>query len=194
MGLETELILKAASSKWNFLPFRPGLVGGHCIGVDPYYLTYRAQACDFYPEMILAGRRINDSMGVNVASQMIKAMINKGISINNAKILVMGLTFKENCPDIRNTKVIDVIEELSKYKCDVDVYDPLVEKGAAKNEYGIELIDKPELNAYDGIILAVSHDDFKNLGIEEIRNFGRKEHILYDLKCIFSVSQTDLRL
>lgn len=194
MELDTESILKAAGSKWNFLPFRPGLVGGHCIGVDPYYLTYKAEAIGYHPEIILAGRRINDQMGNYVVNQLIKAMIKRGIFIDGAKILIMGLTFKENCPDIRNTRVIDIIAELQEYNCIVDVYDPWVDSANAINEYGVKLIDSLSLGAYQAIILAVAHDSFRDLGVDTIRKSGSGNHVLYDLKYLFSSEETDLRL
>lgn len=194
LEIDTEEVLKAAGSKWNFLPFRPGLVGGHCIGVDPYYLTHKAQETGYHPEIILAGRRLNDTMAAYAASQMVKAMTKKGIRVAGAKILIMGLTFKENCPDLRNTKVIDVIHELKDYNCHVDVYDPWVSHEEAKKEYGITITDKPEKNSYDGIILAVAHRQFKEMGEKEIRKLGASEHILYDLKYILPQNNVDLRL
>ncbi len=194
MGIDTEAVLKAAGSKWNFLPFRPGLVGGHCIGVDPYYLTHKAQAIGYHPAMILAGRRINDSMGSYVASQLIKAMLKKRIHVSGAKILIMGLTFKENCPDLRNTKVVDIIDELKGMHVNVDVYDPWVDKTEALEEYGLSVIDSPELNTYDGIIVAVAHHQFSDVGVEQIRSYGKDDHVLYDLKYVFSAEQVDLRL
>lgn len=194
MGIETEAVLEAAGSKWNFLPFRPGLVGGHCIGVDPYYLTHKAQSLGYHPEIILAGRRLNDNMGAHTARALVKAMIKRLIPIKGAKILIMGLTFKENCPDLRNTRVIDVISELEDYDCQVDVYDPWANANEAKEEYKISLLDTPTTAAYDGIILAVGHKQFKDMGIDKIRGFGAKSHVLYDLKYIFPVGLTDLRL
>jgi UDP-N-acetyl-D-galactosamine dehydrogenase len=194
IGIDTEAVLQAASSKWNFLPFRPGLVGGHCIGVDPYYLTHKAQAVGYHPEIILAGRRLNDSMGVYVANQLIKAMIKRRIQVEGARILIMGITFKENCPDIRNTKIIDAINELQDYRCTVDVYDPWVSNAEAKREYGITPLGQPEVLTYDGIILAVAHHQFKTMGVDAIRRFGHSNHILYDLKYLFPAEVTDLRL
>lgn len=195
LGIDTEDVLKAAGTKWNFLPFRPGLVGGHCIGVDPYYLTHKAQAVGYYPEMILAGRRINDSMGGFVAAQMVKSMITKGIRVNEARVLVLGLTFKENTPDLRNSKVIDVITELLDYGICVDVHDPMASAAEARAEYGIELIAEPARAAYDGIILAVAHDAFRELGTAGIRGFGKREgHVLYDLKNVLPAEESDLRL
>jgi UDP-N-acetyl-D-galactosamine dehydrogenase len=194
MGIDTEAVLQAAGSKWNFLPFRPGLVGGHCIGVDPYYLTYKAQAVGYHPEIILAGRRLNDNMGAYVANQLIKAMIKRRVQIEGARVLVMGLTFKENCPDLRNTRVVDILAELKDYNCAVDVYDPWVSVAEAQHEYGITPTLTPEIGAYDGIILAVAHHQFKSMGADVIRGFGTPNHVLYDLKYIFAADAADLRL
>lgn len=194
MGIDTESVLKAAGSKWNFLPFRPGLVGGHCIGVDPYYLTHKAQAIGYHPEIILAGRRLNDNMGAYVVSQMVKAMTRKRILVEGAKVLVMGLTFKENCPDLRNSRVIDIINELKEYRCEVDVFDPWVSPEEAKMEYGVEPINEPKAGVYDGIILAVAHDQFRKMGSATIRELGKPKHILYDLKYLLPQDASDLRL
>jgi UDP-N-acetyl-D-galactosamine dehydrogenase len=194
MGIDTEAVLQAAGSKWNFLPFRPGLVGGHCIGVDPYYLTHKSQAVGYHPEIILAGRRLNDSMGAYAANQLIKVMIKRRIKIEDARVLVMGLTFKENCPDLRNTRVVDMVSELQDYHCAVDVYDPWVSITEAEHEYGIIPVRQPETKAYDGIVLAVAHHQFRQMGIDAIRGFGRSNHVLYDLKYIFPADATDLRL
>ena len=194
MGIDTQAVLEAAGTKWNFLPFRPGLVGGHCIGVDPYYLTHKAQAIGYNPEIILAGRRLNDSMGEYVVTQLVKTMIKKRIQVEGAKVLVLGLSFKENCPDVRNTKVIDIVHELEEYNIDVDVYDPWVDKAEAEREYNVTPISKPAMNSYDGIILAVAHNEFVELGVEQIRAFGKNEHVLYDLKYIFTKEDTDIRL
>ena len=194
MGIDTQAVLEAAGTKWNFLPFRPGLVGGHCIGVDPYYLTHKAQAIGYNPEIILAGRRLNDSMGEYVVTQLVKTMIKKRIQVEGAKVLVLGLSFKENCPDVRNTKVIDIVHELEEYNIEVDVYDPWVDKAEAEREYNITPISKPTVNNYDGIILAVAHNEFVDLGIEQIRAFGKNEHVLYDLKYVFTKEDTDIRL
>lgn len=194
LNIDTEAVLTAAGTKWNFLPFRPGLVGGHCIGVDPYYLTHKAEAVGYHPQIILAGRRLNDGMGTYVASQFVKAMIRKKIGIHNARVLVLGLTFKENCADIRNTRVVDILTELAQYGCDLDVYDPWVSTVDARHEYGLELVGSPEENTYDGIILAVAHKDFQELGIEAIRRFGRRDHVVYDLKHMFAAGKTDIRL
>ena len=194
MGLDTEAVLKAAGTKWNFLPFRPGLVGGHCIGVDPYYLTHKAQAIGYHPEVILAGRRINDSMGVYVAEQLVKAMLKRRLPVNEARVLVMGLAFKENCPDLRNTRVVDVITELATYGVSVDVHDPWVDAKEARAEYGIELVLAPKAGSYDGILVAVAHNEFCEAGTESIRSLGKSDHVLYDLKCVFDVAKSDLRL
>ncbi len=194
MGIDTQAVLEAAGTKWNFLPFRPGLVGGHCIGVDPYYLTHKAQAIGYNPEIILAGRRLNDSMGEYVVTQLVKTMIKKRIQVEGAKVLVLGLSFKENCPDVRNTKVIDIVHELEEYNIEVDVYDPWVDKAEAEREYNVTPISKPAMNSYDGIILAVAHNEFVELGVEQIRAFGKNEHVLYDLKYIFTKEDTDIRL
>lgn len=194
MGIDTEEVLSAARTKWNFLPYRPGLVGGHCIGVDPYYLTHKAEAIGYYPQIILAGRRLNDGMGAYVASQTIKELLKRCIQVNGARILVMGLTFKENCPDLRNTRVVDVVEELSEFGVLVDVLDPWVDAAEAKHEYGIKLIETAQPNTYDGIIVAVAHDEFRALGASAIRAFGRERHVLYDIKSILAVDESDLRL
>ncbi|MDE4455130.1 Vi polysaccharide biosynthesis UDP-N-acetylglucosamine C-6 dehydrogenase TviB [Psychrobacter sp. DAB_AL62B] len=194
MGIDTEAVLKAAGTKWNFLPFRPGLVGGHCIGVDPYYLTHKAQAIGHNPEIILAGRRLNDSMGEYVVTQLVKTMIKKRIQVEGAKVLVLGLSFKENCPDVRNTKVIDIVHELQEYNIAVDVYDPWVDAHEADREYGITPISKPLLNQYDGVILAVAHEQFIKMGIDKIRALGKDNHVLYDLKYLFTREETDIRL
>ena len=194
MEIDTESVLKAAETKWNFLPFRPGLVGGHCIGVDPYYLTHKAESLGYNPEIILAGRRLNDGMASFVSSQLVKLLAKKNIKINSSKILILGLSFKEDCPDIRNTKVTDIIEELHEYNCKVSVYDPWVNKLEAKKEYGINLLDKIEDNEYDAIIIAVAHKEFKKMGIKKIRALGKSKHVVYDLKYLFSATQVDKRL
>jgi UDP-N-acetyl-D-galactosamine dehydrogenase len=194
MNIDTEAVLQAAGSKWNFLPFRPGLVGGHCIGVDPYYLTHKAQSIGYHPEVILAGRRLNDGMGAYVASQLVKAMTKKSIQVNGARILIMGLAFKENCPDVRNTKVVDIYHELLDYNCQVDIYDPWINSEEALHEYGVQMLPELLEKKYDGIILAVAHMQFKEQGIEKIRSLGRSKNVLYDLKYIFSADQSDLRL
>lgn len=194
MGIDTQAVLEAAGTKWNFLPFRPGLVGGHCIGVDPYYLTHKAQAIGYNPEIILAGRRLNDSMGEYVVTQLVKTMIKKRIQVEGAKVLILGLSFKENCPDVRNTKVIDIVHELEEYNIEVDVYDPWVDKAEAEREYDVTPISKPDVNHYDGIILAVAHNEFVEMGVEKIRALGKTSHVLYDLKYVFSKEDTDIRL
>ncbi|WP_201532938.1 Vi polysaccharide biosynthesis UDP-N-acetylglucosamine C-6 dehydrogenase TviB [Psychrobacter ciconiae] len=194
MGIDTEAVLKAAGTKWNFLPFRPGLVGGHCIGVDPYYLTHKAQAIGYNPEIILAGRRLNDGMGEYVATQLVKTMIKKRIQVEGAKVLVLGFSFKENCPDVRNTKVIDIIKELRDYNIDVDVYDPWIDASEAEHEYQIMPIDAPKSNYYDGVILAVAHQQFVDMGADTIRDFGKDQHVLYDLKYLFDKNSSDIRL
>lgn len=194
MGIDTEAVLKAAGSKWNFLPFRPGLVGGHCIGVDPYYLTHKAQAIGYHPEIILAGRRLNDSMGAYVVAQLVKAMTKKRIQVEGARVLVMGLTFKENCPDLRNTRVVDIVAELKDYNCAVDVYDPWVDAAEAQHEYGIMPIEAPKPGDYDAIILAVAHHQFKDMGAAAIRALGKPGSVLYDLKYVLDPQESDLRL
>lgn len=194
MGIDTEAVLKAAGSKWNFLPFRPGLVGGHCIGVDPYYLTHKAQAIGYHPEIILAGRRLNDSMGAYVVAQLVKAMTKKRIQVEGAKVLVMGLAFKENCPDLRNTRVVDIVTELKDYNCDVEVYDPWVSVEEARHEYGITPVTQPNSGGYDAIILAVAHHQFKDMGGVAIRALGKPTVVLYDLKYLLSAQESDLRL
>ena len=194
IGIDTEAVIKAASSKWNFLPFKPGLVGGHCIGVDPYYLTYKAQSLGYNPEIILAGRRINDGMSSYVVAQLIKQLLKKHIKLELARILIMGITFKENCPDLRNSKVIDLVKELKDFNFDVDIMDPYIKKNDLNEELKAHLIREPNPESYDGIIIAVAHEEFRNIGIEYIRKLGKKNHILYDLKYVFKANETDLRL
>ncbi|NAR19385.1 Vi polysaccharide biosynthesis UDP-N-acetylglucosamine C-6 dehydrogenase TviB [Acinetobacter haemolyticus] len=194
MGIDTEDVLKAAGTKWNFLPFRPGLVGGHCIGVDPYYLTHKAQSIGYHPEIILAGRRLNDNMGAYVVTQLVKGMIKKKIQVEGARVLVLGLSFKENCPDIRNTKIIDIVTELKEYHTLVDVYDPWVDCAEAEHEYGITPIQSVEQNTYDAVILAVAHDQFKEMSAAAIRALGKNNHVLYDLKYVLSQAESDIRL
>ena len=194
LGIDTEEVLKAAGTKWNFLPFRPGLVGGHCIGVDPYYLTHKAQSVGYHPEIILAGRRLNDGMGAYVASQLVKAMLKKRIHVEGSRVLVLGLTFKENCPDLRNTKVVDIIAELQDYGVNVDCYDPWINAAEAQHEYGITPVSEPAIGAYDGIVLAVAHKEFAAMGAEKIRALGKPAHVLYDLKYVLPTSAADLRL
>ncbi len=194
MSIDTQSVLEAAGTKWNFLPFRPGLVGGHCIGVDPYYLTHKAEQIGYHPEMILAGRRLNDGMGAYVASHLVKQMLKRRIHVQGARVLVMGLTFKENCPDLRNTRIVDVIAELPDYGVQVDVYDPWVDRNEAQHEYGITPVKAPEAGAYEGIILAVAHEEFRQMGIEKLRTFGKPEQILYDLKYVLAPDESDIRL
>jgi UDP-N-acetyl-D-glucosamine/UDP-N-acetyl-D-galactosamine dehydrogenase len=194
MGIDTEAVLQAAGTKWNFLPFRPGLVGGHCIGVDPYYLTHKAQAIGYHPEIILAGRRLNDSMGAYVVTQLVKGMIKKKIQVEGAKVLVLGLSFKENCPDIRNTKIIDIVHELKEYHMDVDVYDPWVDASEAEHEYEITPVQSVKADTYDAVILAVAHNQFKEMGVTEIRALGKANHVLYDLKYVLETAESDIRL
>ena len=193
MGIDTEAVLKAAGTKWNFLPFRPGLVGGHCIGVDPYYLTHKAEALGYHPQ-VMAGRRINDGMGAYVTGQLVKAMLKRRIQIEGARVLVLGLTFKENCPDLRNTRVVDVVAELRDYGVVVDVHDPWVDPAQAHAEYGLELVQTPEPDTYDGVILAVAHDSYRDAGAAALRAYGRGDHVFCDLKSIFGRDESDLRL
>jgi UDP-N-acetyl-D-glucosamine/UDP-N-acetyl-D-galactosamine dehydrogenase len=194
IGIDTEEVLRAAGTKWNFLPFRPGLVGGHCIGVDPYYLTHKASEIGYHPEMILAGRRINDGMGAYVAQEIIKLMTERRIMVADSKILILGLAFKENCPDLRNSKVMDVLNELQRFDAKVDVYDPWVDSDAAYHEYGLRPIKTPKPASYDAVVLAVGHDQFKTMGVRKIRGLAKKIHVLYDVKYLFGPEQTDGRL
>jgi UDP-N-acetyl-D-glucosamine/UDP-N-acetyl-D-galactosamine dehydrogenase len=194
MGLDTESVLRAAGTKWNFLPFRPGLVGGHCIGVDPYYLTHKAEEIGYHPQVILAGRRINDGMGAYVANQLVRAMINRSLPVRGARVLVLGLAFKENCPDLRNTRVVDIITELRDWGVDVDVHDPWVDADEARHEYGLDLTIAPDTDTYDGIVLAVAHEEFKSMGSQALRGFGKSGHVLFDLKSLFAQTESDLRL
>ena len=194
LGIDTREVLEAASTKWNFLPFRPGLVGGHCIGVDPYYLTHKAEAIGYHPEMILAGRRINDNMGQYVAREITKLMTQRRLHVVDSDILVMGLAFKANCPDLRNTRVIDVIHELQTYHANVHVYDPWVDGQRARHEYGIEPIEELDVGAYDAVILAVAHDEFKEMGIERLRALGKDGAVVYDIKSVLPRDSVDGRL
>jgi UDP-N-acetyl-D-galactosamine dehydrogenase len=194
MGIDTEAVLQAAGSKWNFLPFRPGLVGGHCIGVDPYYLTHKAESIGYHPEIILAGRRLNDNMGTYVVTQLVKIMTRRRLQVDSARVLIMGLTFKENCPDLRNTRVIDIIEELKDYNVQTDVFDPWADPAQAQHEYGITPVQTPKSGAYDAIVLAVAHHQFKAMGAQAIRALGKPEHVLYDLKYLLPIDDSDLRL
>ncbi len=194
LDIDTESVLEAAGTKWNFLPFRPGLVGGHCIGVDPYYLSHKALEVGYNPEVILAGRRLNDNMGSYIVKQITKLMIDKNINIENSNILIMGLAFKEDCPDIRNTRIIDLIEDFNNLNCSVNVYDPWVNKSQAIHEYGIEIIDKPIEGSYDAIILAVAHSEFKDMSMTQIKALGKKNSIIYDIKYLFKAKEVDGRL
>ena len=194
LGIDTLEVLEAAGTKWNFLPFRPGLVGGHCIGVDPYYLTHKAQSVGYHPEMILAGRRLNDGMGQYVVSQLVKSMLKKRIQVEGSNVLIMGLTFKENCPDIRNTKIVDIISELKEYNINVDITDPWCSAEEVEHEYGLSLIEKPAQDNYDAVIIGVAHSQFKELGAENIRKLGKKNHVLYDLKYVLPKNSVDMRL
>ena len=194
LGIDTLEVLEAAGTKWNFLSFRPGLVGGHCIGVDPYYLTHKAQEIGYHPEVILAGRRINDGMGAYVASRVIKLMNNAGIAVCGSRVLVMGLTFKENCTDLRNTRVIDLVDELRSYNANVDIYDPWVDPAEADREYGVTLVETPQHGVYDAMILAVAHRQFHQLGIEGIRALGKAGSVLYDVKHVLPIGEVDGRL
>jgi UDP-N-acetyl-D-galactosamine dehydrogenase len=194
VGIDTEEVLQAAGTKWNFLPFRPGLVGGHCIGIDPYYLTYKAQQLGYHPQMILAGRRINDNMSLYISSQVVKLMLKKSIQPQGAKILILGLAFKENCPDVRNTKVVDIVSELSSYGASIDVHDPWCDAGEARHEYGIELVAEPQPAAYDAVIIAVAHDEFRALGADGIRAFCKDTSVLYDINYVLPPELVDDRL
>ena len=194
LGIDTESVLNAAGTKWNFLPFKPGMVGGHCIGVDPYYLTHKAITVDYQPEIILSGRRINDGMGKHIANQVVKLMIKKRIHLVNANILIMGLAFKENTPDIRNTGVINLVKAFEDFDCNVDVYDPWIDKDEAFHEFGIKPINKPLVSKYDAILLAVAHNEFTELSPEKIRTFGKDKHILFDIKYLLNKNEVDGRL
>lgn len=194
LGIDTEEVLKAAGTKWNFLNFRPGLVGGHCIGVDPYYLTHKSEEVGYHPEMILAGRRINDNMGNYVVVQVMRLMLARRIHVAGARVLVMGLTFKENCPDVRNTRVVDIVREFETLGVSVDVHDPWVEPQVARDEYGIELLDEPPAGQYDAIVLAVAHREFVEFGIDGVRSLGKPEHVVFDIKSMFAADQVDGRL
>lgn len=194
LNIDTIEVLEAAGTKWNFLPFRPGLVGGHCISVDPYYLTHKAQQVGYNPEVILAGRRINDGMGTFVAESVVKMMTQRKCHVVDSNILIMGLTFKENCPDLRNTRVIDIITELKNYNANVHIYDPWADAAEAQHEYGLTLIEKPRANSYDAIILCVGHNQFRELGAEEIRTYGKSNHVLFDVKHVLPKDSVDARL
>jgi len=194
LNIDTEAVLEAAGTKWNFLSFRPGLVGGHCIGVDPYYLTHKSIEVGYNPEIILAGRRLNDNMGSYIVDQVYKLLIKKSIRVVDANVLIMGLTFKENCPDLRNSRAVDLVVELERLKCNVEVYDPWLNMLKTQQEYNITPVIKPEKGKYDAIILAVAHDVFKALSIKQIRAFGKDNHVIYDIKYLFNANETDGRL
>ena len=194
IGIDTQEVLEAAGTKWNFLPFRPGLVGGHCIGVDPYYLTHKAQEMGYQPAIIPASRILNDNMGEYVADRVIRLMARRGISMVGGRILILGFSFKENCPDLRNTRVVDIMERLTEYHADVDIWDPRVNIDEAREEYGVELITEPEPGAYDALILAVAHDDFRRMGAAGVRALGKPEHVLFDVKYLFGKDEVDGRL
>lgn len=194
LGIDTEAVLQAAGTKWNFLPFRPGLVGGHCIGVDPYYLTHKAQSIGYHPEIILAGRRLNDSMGAYVVTQLVKAMTQRRIQVQGARVLIMGLAFKENCPDLRNTRIVDIVHELAEYDVKAEIYDPWVSNEEAQHEYGISPVSTLALGKYDAIIIAVAHNQFKAMGEAALRALGKAEHVLFDLKYVLPASASDIRL
>ncbi len=194
LGIDTQAVLEAAGTKWNFLPFRPGLVGGHCISVDPYYLTHKAQSIGYHPEIILAGRRLNDAMGAYVASQLVKAMLRRRIQVEGSRVLVMGLAFKENCPDLRNSRVVDIVRELADYNVMTDVYDPWADVDQARHICGVNLTTDPQPSRYDAIVLAVAHDQFRAMGEQQIRKLGKEEHVLYDVKYVLCREETDARL
>ncbi|ORU93376.1 MAG: Vi polysaccharide biosynthesis protein VipA/TviB [Cycloclasticus sp. symbiont of Bathymodiolus heckerae] len=194
VGIDTEEVLEAAGTKWNFLPFRPGLVGGHCIGVDPYYLVHKAEALGYHPQLISAGRRINDNMGHFVVSEVVKLMANKKISVVGSNILMMGMTFKENCPDLRNTRVVEMVDELKNYNANVDVYDPWVKNENVPEEYNLTLINQPEVGYYDAIIIAVAHHQFQDMGLSAVKALGKSTHVLYDIKYLFPSESVDGRL
>ncbi len=194
MGIDTEEVLKAAGTKWNFLNFRPGLVGGHCIGVDPYYLTHKAQSIGLHPEIILAARRLNDRMGEYVATQLIKEMVKQRIQVVGSKILIMGLSFKENCPDIRNTKIVDMVKALKEYDLDLDIYDPWVDSTEVEAEYGLAPVLELKQGQYDAIVIAVAHDQFKSMSKQEFSALGKDKHVLYDLKYVLDKQHSDIRL
>jgi UDP-N-acetyl-D-galactosamine dehydrogenase len=195
LGIDTEAVLLAAGTKWNFLPFRPGLVGGHCISVDPYYLAHKAESVGYHPDVIMAGRRINDGMGEYVAMQLMREMMKQRIHVNGAKVLIMGFAFKENCPDLRNTRVVDIVRELQALNVEVTIYDPWVSAKEAKHEYGVDVLTElPAPNQFDGIMVAVAHDQFKTMGEAGVRALGKAQHIVYDLKYVLPRNGSDLRL
>ena len=194
LNIDTDAVLRASATKWNFMPFRPGLVGGHCIGVDPYYLTHKAQSLGYHPEVILAGRRINDGMGSYLASRLVRTMLGREIQICGSRVLVLGFTFKENCPDIRNTRVVDLVRELSSYEVIVDVCDPRADGNATLSEYGLPLLTKPQRNTYDAVVLAVAHAEFVECGADKLREYGNSKSVFFDIKSAFSLGDSDLRL
>ncbi|QSX76059.1 nucleotide sugar dehydrogenase [Lysobacter arenosi] len=195
LGIDTTEVLEAAGTKWNFLPFRPGLVGGHCIGVDPYYLIQKAQQAGYYPDILLACRRINDAMGEHVAADVVKLMIQRGIAVAGARILILGITFKENCPDLRNTRVVELAEKFGEYRAKVDIHDPWADAGEARRAYGVDLLpEAPQLDTYDAVIVAVAHDQFRELGPQGARAYGRPHALLYDIKSLYPREQVDARL
>lgn len=195
LGIDTQSVLEAAGTKWNFLPFKPGLVGGHCIGVDPYYLIQKAQSVGYYPDILLACRRINDAMGKHVAAEVVKLMIRKGKAVANARVLVLGFTFKENCPDLRNTRVIDLVKELGEFGARVDAYDPWADRNEARHEYGIELLEaEPDVGVYDAIVIAVAHQQFSEGGPEGVRRLAKPDAVIYDIKGLFGLADVDARL
>jgi len=195
LGIDTQEVLHAAGTKWNFLPFRPGLVGGHCIGVDPYYLTHKAQEVGYHPEVILAGRRINDSMAVHVADETVRLMLRKGLPVLGGKVLVLGLAFKENCPDVRNTKIVDIVTSLRGYRLQVDVYDPWINLSEAQQEYGLQCLSAlPECAEYDALILAVGHHQFVSMGANGIKALGKSGAVVFDVKSILPFGSADGRL
>jgi UDP-N-acetyl-D-galactosamine dehydrogenase len=195
LGLDTLEVLEAAGTKWNFLPFRPGLVGGHCIGVDPYYLTHKSQEIGYHPAMILAGRRINDNMGLFVAAEIVRLMVRRGMNLPESRILIMGLTFKENCPDVRNTRVVDVVRELQEFDATVEIYDPWADPGVVRAEYGLDVMTEcPAAGRYDGIVLAVAHQQFIEMSPADLHALGKPDHIVYDIKSVLPIDQVDARL
>ncbi len=194
LGIDTLEVLEAAGTKWNFLPFRPGLVGGHCISVDPYYLTHKADEIGYHPRVILAGREINDGMGEHVANKVIKLMTMRRMHVVDSKILVLGFAFKENCPDLRNTRVIDIIDTLQEYNANVDIYDPWIDHAQAHEHYGVNCITEPAANQYDAIIMAVAHNEFVELGVDAIKAWGKPGHVLFDVKCVLPPDEVDARL
>lgn len=194
IGIDTLDVLEAAGTKWNFLPFRPGLVGGHCIGVDPYYLTSKAESLGYHPQVILSGRRINDGMGAYIASRLTKTMLRKRMHVHGAKVLILGFAFKENCPDMRNTRVVDVVTELQDYGMQIDVYDPKVDSTLTRHEFGFDLVSDPQKGSYDAVILAVPHDEFKDMGSSQLKQFGHADAIFFDVKSVLPAGESDIRL